>query len=573
MLPLSPFRAAAVQAVADALGVDPSLFAVSAPPDAALGDYAVGVFPAAKALKAAPPALAQRVAAAFQPNDFLASATAAGPYVNFKAQRRALYDRLFDTTLAAQPKLARPAPGAGKTVCIDFSSPNIAKELAYHHIRSTMIGNALVRIHRYLGWKAIGINHLGDWGTTFGMLLAGAQKFGTPEPMTIEALNKLYVDFRKAAKEEPALEDEARVWFKKLEDGDAWARGLWERMREISLAEFQEVYDILGVKFDAVTGESHYESQMQPVIDRLTEKGLTSISEDALVVDLSELKIPPLLLRKKDGATLYATRDLAAAIYRYETFHFDRSLYVVAREQGLHFQQLFAVLKKAGFEWVDRMAHVSFGLVRIGGRKSGTRHGNVVLLREVLGDAEEGIAERLRANAELSAEQVKSISHEVGISAIIFANLSRQRDKDVDFNLEQVTSFEGDAGPYLQYAHARCASVLRKGGVTDAPSLADADPTLLAQHEEWALGRLLLELDDVAAKAAENNEPHLLANYLLDVSAGLARWWTQGNDNASLRILVEDPPVRRARLALAAATRETLRRGLGMLGMSAPDVM
>ncbi len=574
MPPLSPFRAAAVAAVADALGVDPNLFAVSTPPDATLGDYSVAVFPAAKALKAAPPALAQRVAAGFKPNELLAAATATGPYVNFKAQRGPLYERLFDATIAAAPRRPRPAPGAGKTACIDFSSPNIAKELAYHHIRSTMLGQALVRIHRYLGWKVIGINHLGDWGTTFGMLLAGAERWGTPEPLTIAAMNQLYVRFRAEAKQDPTLDDDARAWFKKLEDGDAWARGLWERMRQVSMAEFQEVYDLLGVTFDTVTGESFYENLMQPVIDRLTEKGLAVMSEDALVVDLSELNIPPLLLRKKDGATLYATRDLAAAIYRYQAYGFDRSLYVVAREQGLHFQQLIAVLKKAGYEWADRMAHVSFGLVRIGGRKAGTRHANVVLLREVLADAKEAILGKLRETSpDLSPDRAEAIASKVGIGAIIFANLSRQRDKDVDFDLEQVTSFEGDAGPYVQYAHARTASVMRKGGVADAATLVDGDASLLALDEEWALAKALIEFDDIVARAAESNEPHLIANYLLDVAAAYSRWWTRGNADASLRILCPDPSTSRARLALDAATRETLRRGLELLGMAAPDVM
>jgi arginyl-tRNA synthetase len=575
---LSPFKQAAARAVAAALGVDAAILPVTTPPDPKLGDYAVACFPAAKALKANPAQLAQKVVAAFLPDDMIESVQAAGPYVNVRVRRDALVRSLLESTLSSGRDPIPTWPGQGKTVCIDFSSPNIAKQLAYHHIRSTVIGRALVNIHRALGWKTVGINHLGDWGTTFGMLLSATQRWGVPEPMTIAALNDMYVRFRAAAKQEPALEEDARAWFKKLEDGDPTARALWQRMRDVSLAEFQEVYDLLGVTFDSIRGESDYESLMPQTIAWLEEKGLTSISEDALVVDLSDRKMPPLLLRKKDGATLYATRDLAAARYRKETYHFDRSLYVVARDQALHFAQMKAVLEKAGVDWAQQIEHVSFGLVRIAGKKTGTRIGNVVLLKEVLAEAQEGTRELLRERGSELAndpERMNEVARIVGIGAVLFANLVSQREKDVDFNLDQVISLDGDAGPYVQYGHARIASILRRAGISDADtaSLTSADVSQLRLDEEWALARLLTELGDETARAAESDDPHVIARYLLDVCGAFSRWYTLGNQDPALKILTSDPEVARARIALAAATRVVLRRGLGLLGIEAPDVM
>jgi arginyl-tRNA synthetase len=566
------FRRYAAEAVSAAIGVKPDELTVTTPPDPSLGDYAVGLFPVAKALKTAPPVLAFKAVQSIK-HDMITSATANGPYANLKEHRAPLLRELLTAALSPGADLYAK-PGAGKTVCIDFSSPNIAKLLAYHHIRSTVIGHALVNIHRALGWRTIGINHLGDWGTSFGMLLAATRMWGVPEPMTVEALNAMYKRFRDEAKTNPSLEDEARAWFKKLEDGDAESRALWQRMRDVSLAEFQEIYDLLGVTFDVVKGESEYEHLMPGVIELLEAKGLVTESQDARVVDLSELKIPPLLLRKKDGATLYATRDLASAIYRHDTWGFDRSLYVVAREQGLHFQQMIAVLKKAGLPWADDVQHVSFGLVRIGGRKSGTRTGNVVLLKEVLAEAQEGILARLRETSpELPAAEAQDVARLVGIGAVVFANLSSQRDKDVDFRIEDIISPEGDSGAYVQYGHARIRSILRRGGITDTSALVDADPELLRLDEEWALAKVLSEVSDETARAARLCEPYVISRHLLDVCAAFSRWYTLGNQDPQLKVLAPDPQVTRARLALAAATANVLRAGLGLLGITAPETM
>jgi arginyl-tRNA synthetase len=562
-MPSSPFRHAAAEAVAAALGVPADTLAVTTPPDPTLGDYAVGCFPAAKALRAAPAALAARAAAAFRPTPLLAAAAAAGPYVNFHADRGALYRRvLAGATL--------PPIGAGKTVLVDYSSPNIGKPLGYHHIRSTVIGQALVNIYRALGFRVVGINHLGDWGTTFGMLLAATARWGLPEPLTVQGLNDLYVRFRGEAKTDPALDAEGRAWFKRLEDGDPEARARWGRFREVSLAEFQEVYDALGVRFDEVRGESDYEKDMPAVIADLDAKGLTSISDGALVVDLSEANIPPLLLRKDDGTTLYATRDLAAAQYRHRTYAFDRALYVVDKGQALHFRQLFLVLAKAGYAWAARMRHVPFGLVRVGGKKAGTRTGNVVLLKEVLAEARARVRTLLaETNPDLPADKAAAVAHDVGTGAVVFANLVSQREKDVDFGWDEVVSLHGDSAPYVQYAHARTASILRKAG----EDTAGADPGRLARAEEWALAKILADFGDETARAVDTDEPHIVARYLLDVCATFSRWYTLGNQDAALKVLCADADTRRARLALTAATRGVLAAGLAMLGLAAPPEM
>jgi arginyl-tRNA synthetase len=574
-LPLNPFARAASQAVASSLGVDPADLPVTAPPRPDMGDFAVGCFPAARALKQAPPALAARAAAAFAPTPLLASAAAAGPFVNFRADRAAFYRAQFQAALAENgPTLIPDSPGAGRTVVIDYSSPNISKHLAYHHIRSTVIGHALCNLHRALGTRVIGVNHLGDWGTTHGQLIAAYKRWGAPEPLTITALNDLYVRFHDAAKQEPALLEEGRAWFARLEEGDAEARQLWQRFRDVSWAEFDAVYQELGITFEDVRGESDYLADMPAVLELLAARQLSAMSEGALVVPLDDLGVPPLLLRKKDGATLYATRDLAAAMYRYREYGFDRSLYVVDHGQSVHFKQLFAVLARAGFDWAARCEHVPFGLVRIGGKKTGARKGNVVLLREVLREASERAAERVRENnPDMSEADVAATARAVGIGGVVFANLVSQRDKDVDFELDDIISPEGDTGPYIQYAHARCAKVLAKAGALDMTALASADPAPLDGELEWTVARSLADFPDVVARAAEQSEPHLVSRYLLELGAAFSRWYTAGNNDPAARMLVTEPAVRAARLALVASTRETLRAGLGLLGLGAPDSM
>jgi arginyl-tRNA synthetase len=562
----TPLHLAAANAVAAATGIAPQDVKVDASPRAELGDLAVGCFAIAKSKGVPPPQLAQQIAAAFTPNEFLDSATAAGPFVNFRANRAATLKWLVDATMTRE--LLPRAHGAGKTICIDYGSPNISKHLAYHHIRGTSIGNSLAQSYRALGYKVVGINFLGDWGTTHGMVLAAYAKWGAPEPLTVESLNELYVRFRK----EPDAEDQGRAYFKKLEDGDPDTVALWKRFREISWAEFEEVYRILDVKYDDLNGESFFAQGTDAAIAELRAKSLMTESEGAQVV-FHDGEKQPFIVLTKDGTTLYGTRDLVAAKYRWDTYHFDRSLYVVDRGQGLHFRLLFKTLDKLGYDWVNRCEHVAYGLVRVGGKKTGTRLGNVVLMQEVFAIAEEEVRKKIaEVNPELPPDTVDVVAREVGIGAVIFANLAPQRDKDIDFEIDKAVSLDGDSGPYLQMQHARCSSVFRKAGER-VDSTAGIDLGTLTHDAEWAVAKRLLDFPEIVVRATDAAEPHVICHYLLDVAAEFSRWWTLGNGDPSLRVLVDNRDIRRARLALVAAVQATLREGLSLLGIAAPEQM
>ncbi len=570
----TPLHLAAAEAVAAFAGISASELKVEAPPRPELGDLSVGCFAIAKTRGQSPAQVAEAIAAAFQPTPLLARASAAGPFVNFHANRTATFRWLVDAALNA--RLIPPNLGAGKTICIDYSSPNISKHLAYHHIRGTTIGHALDRIFRSLGYHVVGINFLGDWGTTHGQLLAAWSMWGPPagpdQPLDVTVLNDLYVRFKTAAKDNPALDQEGRSWFKRLEAGDPEARALWQRFRDVSWAEFESVYNILGIKFDEVRGESAYEPDMPRVMEELLAKGLVTVSDGAQVVELEGEKTP-ILLKKGDGTTLYATRDVAAAEYRWTTFQFTRSLYVVGREQNLHFRQLFKLLDKAGHAWASRCKHISYGHVRIGGKKTATRLGNVVLMRHVFDIMQDEVRPRIaEANPTMSAEDIDRTARDVGIGAVVFANLAPQREKDVDFDLEKVTSTSGDSGPYLQYSHARCASIARKAGER-ITSIEGVELERLTHDAEWAIAKRLLELPDMVVRAADSAEPHIIAHYLLELASDFSRWYTAGNGDPALRVLCDDVATRRARLALTAALQATLATGLSLLGITAPDQM
>ncbi len=561
------------KAVAVLTGVDIGEIKVEAPPRPELGDFAVGMFPVAKALREAPPQVAARIAAALQPAGFIASATALGPFVNIKVDRAAALRWVMEAALGAPGKQLVPQPGTDKTVCIDYSSPNISKHLAYHHIRSTMLGHALAHLHEALGYRVVGINHLGDWGTTHGMLLAAYAKWGSEAKyatLDVTALNDLYVRFRAEMKVDPALELEGRAWFKRLEDGDADARARWQQFKDISLAEFDAVYQLIGVRFDEVKGESDYEDKMPEVLDLVAQQGLSSESEGALVIELADEKIP-LLLKTKDGTTLYATRDLAAALYRWRTYHFDRSLYVVDRGQALHFRQLFKALALMGFDWAARCEHIPFGLVRFGGKKTSSRGGEVMLLKDVFREAQERVKVVIASTSpDLDPATIDRTAQQVGIGAVVFANILPQRDKDVDFDFDKVLSLSGDSGPYLQYTVARCWAILRKAG---NPAPTPPRYELLTTDAEWAVARRLLDFGGHVARAAASCEPHILAHYLLDLAGDFSRWYTAGNADAGLRVLCDDPDLRTARIELVRAFRDALTRGLKILGISAPEAM
>jgi arginyl-tRNA synthetase len=575
----TPLHAAAAEAVAAHLGVPAAELKVETPPQRKgrpgepapdLGDLAVGCFALAKARGTDPAALAAEIATAFRPTPWLASAAAAGAYVNFKVDRAAALRWIVGAALTGE--LLPRRYGAGQTICIDYSSPNIAKHLAYHHLRGTTTGHALAQLFRALGFRVVGINFLGDWGTTHGMLLAAWDRWGPVAPLDVTALNALYVQFREAAKADPSLEGEGRAYFKRLEEGDPAARALWQRFRDVSWAEFEDVYRLLGIEFDEVRGESAYEPDLPRVLADLTAKGLVVESAGAQVVELPEEKTP-ILLRKGDGTTLYATRDVAAAEYRWEHYRFTRSLYVVGREQALHFRQLFKLLARAGHTWAAHCQHVPYGHIRIGGKKTATRLGNVVLMREVFAIMEDEVRHRIaERNPERTPAEIDAVARTVGIGAVVFGNLAAQREKDIDFDLEKVTSTEGDSGPYLQYGHARCASIARRAGerITSADGIA---LERLTHEAEWVVAKRLLDLPELAVRAAEACEPHVICHYLLQLAGDFSRWYTLGNGDKSLRVLCEDPELQRARLALTAAVQATLAAGLGILGIGAPEWM
>ena len=564
----TPIHLAAAEAVAARAGVAATDLKVESPPRADLGDLAVGCFAIAKAQSKNPAQVAKDLALGFTPGGYLAAATAAGPFINFQIDRAAAFRWIADAAL--RNLLVPNQVGTGKTICIDFSSPNISKHLAYHHIRGTTIGHALSKIFRALGYKVVGINFLGDWGTTHGMLLAAAARWGVPEPLDVTALNDLYVRFRAAIKEDPAVEQEGRSWFKRLEDGDPAARALWQRFRDVSWAEFEEVYKLLGIVFEEVRGEAAYEPDMPRVLAELAP--LMTESEGAQVVELEGEK-NPILLKTKDGTTLYATRDVAAAQYRWTTFHPTRSLYVVDRGQAHHFRQLFKLLLKAGHSWATVCEHVPYGLIRVSGKKTSTRLGNVVLMRDVFKIAEDEVREIIaRVHPELPAAIVDDVAPKVGIGAVVFANLATQREKDIDFDLEKAASLDGDSGPYIQYSHARCASIARKAG-EKITSVEGIDFGLLVHDAEWAVAKKLLDFPDVVVRAADHSEPHGVAHYLLQLAGEFSRWYSLGNGDAALRVICDDPALRRARLALVAAAQATFATGLGLLGIAAPDQM
>ncbi|HTR49899.1 MAG TPA: arginine--tRNA ligase [Kofleriaceae bacterium] len=548
-------------AAARAVGGDPK---VEAPPRPELGDFAVGCFALAKARGTNPAQLAKELAAAFQPDEWLASATAAGPFVNFRANRAHAFGWIVQAALRGE--LLPRTLGAGQTICIDYGSPNISKHLAYHHIRGTTIGHSLAQSFRALGYRVVAINFLGDWGTTHGMVLAAYEKWGAPG-LTIDTLNDLYVRFRA---EVPDAEDQGRAYLKRLEAGDPQATAMWQRFRDVSWAEFEDVYRILGIHYDDLNGEAFFWRDADRIVDKLRADKMLVESEGAQVVELPGEKTPILLLTK-DGTTLYATRDVAAAEFRERTYHPTRSLYVVDRGQSLHFRQLFKLLVKMGYDWARVCEHVPYGLVRVGGKKTGTRLGNVVLMREVFAIAEDEVRAKIaEVNPTLPADVVATVARQVGIGAVVFANLAPQRDKDIDFDLDKAVSLDGDSGPYLQYSHARCASIIRKA---NEPEAGDIDFALLAHDAEWAVARKLLEFPDAVVRATAACEPHTICHYLLELSADFSRWYTLGNSDASLRVLVDDAPVRRARLALVRAVQAVLREGLSLLGIAAPDQM
>ena len=533
------------------------------PKSSDLGDIAFPAFSLAKIERKAPQAIAADIAEKIDASHF-EKVVATGPYVNFFLDKSQISDQVIKSVIEAGADYGQQEEGQGANVTIDLSSPNIAKPFSVGHLRSTVIGDALSNIFRKMGYNTIKINHLGDWGKQFGLLMVAYKKWGSKEAVEanpIDELLKLYVRINAEIENDPALDEEGRLWFKKLEDGDPEATELWQWFRDESLVEFNRIYKLLGVEFDSLNGEAFYNDKMDEAVQILEEKGLLKESKGASIVELDDVNLPPAMIKKSDGATLYITRDIATAIYRARTYNFVKNIYAVGQEQSNHFRQLKAVLKKMGFDWSDDMIHVDFGLVTKNRQKLSTRKGNIILLEPTLQEAiSRAKAQIEEKNPEL--ENKEEVAHAVGVGAVKFYDLKTDRRNGYDFDLEAMVSFEGETGPYVQYAYARIQSILRKANFT--PS---TDATYsLNDPESWEIIKLLQDFSRVVKRAAENYDPSLIAKYAINLAQAFNKYY------AHTRILDESPE-RDSRLALSYSTAVVLKEALRLLGVEAPEKM
>ncbi len=549
--------------VIDSLDQDAILNLLEQPKSSELGDIAFPAFSLAKTERKAPQIIAADIAEKIDTAHF-DKVVATGPYVNFFLSKAEISGQVIKEVIKDGADYGQQNEGNGKNVTIDLSSPNIAKPFSVGHLRSTVIGDALSNIFRKIGYNTIKVNHLGDWGKQFGLLMVAYKKWGNQEAVEanpIDELLKLYVRINSEIENDPSLDEEGRLWFKKLEDGDPEATELWQWFRDESLTEFNRIYELLGVEFDSLNGEAFYNDKMDEGIQILEEKGLLQESKGASIVDLEDFNLPPAMIKKSDGATLYITRDIATAIYRARTYNFVKNVYVVGQEQANHFRQLKAVLKKMGFDWSDDMIHVDFGLVTKNRQKLSTRKGNIILLEPTLLEAISRAKSQIEAkNPDL--ENKEAVARAVGVGAVKFYDLKTDRRNGYDFDLEAMVSFEGETGPYIQYAYARIQSILRKANFQP-----DAEATYsLNDPESWEIIKLLQDFGRVVKRAADNYEPSLIAKYAISLAQAFNKYY------AHTRILDESPE-RDSRLALSYSTAVVLKEALHLLGVEAPEKM
>lgn len=549
--------------VIDSLDQDAILNLLEQPKSSDLGDIAFPAFSLAKVERKAPQAIAADIAEKIDQSAF-EKVVATGPYVNFFLDKSKISDQVIKSVIETGADYGQQDEGHGQNITIDLSSPNIAKPFSVGHLRSTVIGDALSNIFRKMGYNTIKINHLGDWGKQFGLLMVAYKKWGSKEAVEanpIDELLKLYVRINAEIENDPELDEEGRKWFKKLEDGDPEATELWQWFRDESLVEFNRIYKLLGVEFDSLNGEAFYNDKMDEAVQILEDKGLLKESKGASIVELDDVNLPPAMIKKSDGATLYITRDIATAMYRARTYNFVKNIYAVGQEQSNHFRQLKAVLKKMGFDWSDDMVHVDFGLVTKNRQKLSTRKGNIILLEPTLQEAiSRAKAQIEEKNPEL--ENKEEVAHAVGVGAVKFYDLKTDRRNGYDFDLEAMVSFEGETGPYVQYAYARIQSILRKANFT--PS---TDATYsLSDPESWEIIKLLQDFSRVVKRAAENYDPSLIAKYAINLAQAFNKYY------AHTRILDESPE-RESRLALSYSTAVVLKEALRLLGVDAPEKM
>ena len=548
------------------------------PPKPELGDFAFPCFRLAKELHKAPPMIAADIANEIGDIDFIDHIDVKGAYLNFYLRKDAFVRSMLEN--AASENFGSSDEGNGKTICIDYSSPNVAKNFHVGHLRTTIIGNSLYKIYSKLGYKVERINHLGDWGTQFGKLIVAYKNWGdeaTVKEKGVEELMRLYVAFHKAADENPELNDEARAWFVKMEQGDEEALSIWKWFVDISLTEYKRTYKLLGLDFDHYTGESFYRNMTEDVVKRLTDANLLTESEGAKIVDLEEYNMAPCLILKNDGSSIYATRDLAAIFYRKNTYHFVKALYVTGQEQKLHFAQVFKVVELLGNEWAkDQLVHIPYGLVSLDGAKLSTRDGNVIYAEDILLEAISKIKDTINEkNPDLADKD--EVARIVGVGAVIFNDLYNQRIKDVSFRWEKLLNFDGETGPYVQYTYARCSSILRKAYETESsdndaflPSsinLDDLDLSVLSDEASMDLLKEINRFPSVVKDASEKYEPSIVARFSVDVAQAFNKFYTVN------RINVEDNNIKNSRLALVKITRKVLKDALDLLGIGVVEQM
>lgn len=538
---------------------------IEIPPKADMGDYAFPCFQLAKTLRKAPPMIATDIAQAIGEQDIIDRLEVKGAYLNFFLKKEMFVKDMVEKSAAVN--FGSSTIGEGKSICIDYSSPNVAKNFHVGHLRTTIIGNALYKIYSKLGYKVERINHLGDWGTQFGKLIVAYKAWGSKEAVEkdgVAELMKLYVRFHDEAEKDDSLNDQARDWFTQMEHGNEEALEIWQWFVDISLKEYKGTYELLGMEFDHYLGESFYRDKTSDVVSRLTDANLLKESEGAKIVDLEEYNMAPCLIMKKDGSSIYATRDLAAIFYRKATWNFEKCLYVTGQEQKLHFAQVFKVVELLGNEWAkDSLVHIPYGLVSLEGAKLSTRSGNIIyaedILLEAISKVKEIIAEK---NPDLADKD--EVAKIVGVGAIIFNDLYNQRIKDVSFKWDKVLNFDGETGPYVQYTYCRCASILRT--IAYNPN-ADIDYSLLLDDEAIALLKEINRFPQVVADAAEKYEPCIVARFAMDVAQSFSRFYN------ACRVNVEDDALRNARGKLVEITKTTLKDALDLLGINCPEQM
>ncbi len=536
---------------------------IEIPPNNDMGDYALPCFKLSKVMRRPPILIAQSLEQAFTCDDFISECKAVNGYLNFKINRQGFAKSILSEVQALGDNYGSDTIGGGKTVCIDYSSINIAKPFHIGHLSTTVIGSSLCKIFRFLGYKVVGINHLGDYGTQFGKLIVAFKKWSSFEAVEkgrLSELTRIYVKYHDEAKLYPEMDDEARHYFKLIEDGDKESNELFELFKKITLEEVDKIYKLLNVEFDSYAGESFYNDKMAPIVDELKEKGLIKISDGASIVDLEEYNMPPCLILKSDGSTLYATRDIAAAVYRKNTYDFDKCLYVVAYQQNLHFKQFFKVLELMGKDWAKDMVHVAYGMVSLESGAMSTRSGNVVLLEDVISKTIEKAKTIIEEKNPLLKDKDK-VASAVGTGAVIFGALCNNKIKDITFSYDRVLSFEGETCPYVQYTVARCNSVISKCSEQGEYNCDNMNAS------EYGVISLLGKFKEVVKNAGEKYEPSYVTRYALDLATAFNKFYID------CKIAVEDDNTRNFRLAITKAVKITLTNALTLLGIETVEEM